>query len=93
MLAVAFPGPYAISLAASIRVGNLLGAGKEDRARDAASAAQKIALFLVLGTAGCLLLVRNYVALFYTKDDRVLEMVQNNVSCPLQNRRTSAESY
>jgi MATE family multidrug resistance protein len=93
VLALAFPGPYAISLAASIRIGNLLGAGKPNRAREAASAAHKIALVLVLGAAGCLLLLRKYVALFYTVDDRVLEMVHNNVSASVQNRPTPAESY
>lgn len=75
-----YPVPYAISLAAAVRVGNFVGAGQASRARRAASAAQKIALSVVLGTACLLWILHKRVAAFYTDDSRVAQMFASNVS-------------
>lgn len=80
VLAMCYPVPYAISLAAAIRVGNSIGAGQASQAKQAAGAAQKIALLVVLSAAGCLGIFHRQVATFYTNDNHVAQMFTANVS-------------
>lgn len=77
---MSFPGPYAVSLATAIRVGNLIGAKKAEGARKAAKAGQNIALSIVLCSSGSLVLFHNRIGACITGDARILQMIAQYVS-------------
>ncbi|KAJ7145135.1 multidrug Oligosaccharidyl-lipid polysaccharide flippase [Mycena crocata] len=71
----AFQGPFALSIASSVRIGNLLGEGLSGRARIAANAT--IALSLVFSTLTCtmFLIFRNNWAYMFNEDPAVGTLV------------------
>ena len=80
VLAATFPFAYALCLAAAIRIGHLVGAGKAEAARMAARATCRLAIISAVVMACCLVSLRKYVAELYTEDSEVVRMFNENVS-------------
>jgi multidrug resistance protein, MATE family len=75
IIAIAFQIPFSISVAASTRVANLIGATLVEPAKIAAKVAMVFAC--VVGTLNFILLstLRNYIPIIFTNDPDVIEMV------------------
>lgn len=80
VMASLFPLPYALSLAAAIRIGHLVGAGNAEGARLASSASSKLAMMLAVFAVSCIVLLRRQIAALYTDNEAVLHLFSNNVS-------------
>eukprot|EP00798_Chlamydomonas_sp_ICE-L_P000139 gene139-5507_t len=67
-----FSGPFAIGIAASIRVGNLVGAGKPELAKLSAKISVYIATFMMAIFGLIILLTRHHLGKIFTADPEVI---------------------
>lgn len=79
-MASLFPLPYALSLAAPVRIGHLVEAGNAEGGRLASSASSKLAMILAVFAVSCIVLLRKQIAALYTDNEAVLRLFSNNVS-------------
>lgn len=67
--------PFGVSIAASVRVGQALGAGKAHQAKTSARLALLLGAGFMTVTGLAMLLARNHVGRIFTSDEDVLEVV------------------
>lgn len=80
ILSVCWQIPLSISIAVSIRIGNLLGQNLHHKAAKAALTAQILAAAIVLVNAIILLAIKRAIGHAFTDDEEVIAMVDKNVS-------------
>lgn len=71
---LAFMVALGVSVAANVRVGNLLGAGRADDARHAAAVALAVGGCIAVVLAAALLLLRNSISKVFSTDSAVIEL-------------------
>ncbi|KAJ6556154.1 mate-domain-containing protein [Mycena capillaripes] len=71
----AYQGPFALGIASSVRIGNLLGEGHADRARIAANASITLGLIFATFTCTIFLVFRNSWAYIFNDDPAVVSLV------------------
>eukprot|EP00298_Acanthocystis_sp_HF-20_P030442 c95_g1_i1.p1 GENE.c95_g1_i1~~c95_g1_i1.p1 ORF type:complete len:478 (+),score=162.76 c95_g1_i1:37-1470(+) len=67
--------PFPVAVAGSIRVGNLLGANDPDGARTAGRGAYILTFISCICNSILMFTLRNYIGLFFTTDEEVIEFV------------------
>ncbi|KAG9074858.1 hypothetical protein FS749_013527 [Ceratobasidium sp. UAMH 11750] len=67
--------PYALGVASSVRVGNLLGAKSVPEVRIASRVAAGMALLGGLASASMFMIARHKIAYLYTSDERIASLV------------------
>ncbi|CAG8638459.1 12048_t:CDS:2 [Dentiscutata erythropus] len=72
-LSVIFPIPFGISIVASNRVGNLLGAGLVERAKMASKLSMQIAIIISLFNGAIVIGFKNILGYIFTLDDDVVK--------------------
>jgi len=72
-----FQAPYALSIAAAVRVGNLLGEAKGKRAAVATHASFFIAIFIAIGWSTMFLVFRNHWGKLFNHDPEVIRLVSS----------------
>ncbi|KAJ1492604.1 mate-domain-containing protein [Baffinella frigidus] len=71
--------PLALSIAVSIRVGNLLGAGQPVRARHSSRVACLLIALVMAVIAGLIMLAKDYIGRIFTNDPEVVALVASLV--------------
>ncbi|XP_078536020.1 multidrug and toxin extrusion protein 1-like isoform X2 [Lissotriton helveticus] len=77
---VAYMLPYGLSVAASVRVGNALGAGNEEQAKRSALVALYCTVFFIVVDTIALAGLRNTVALLFTNDKAIRDLTARTLS-------------